>query len=438
MILFFYRIFFLPCLFTGLVLRLRKLWYRGGHGLALGNRFGRMRHLPDKPPGLQRVWIQAASVGELMALQSLLQKLKRENEVEVVLTTNTSTGYRIIRDKLSDMVSWYGLFPFDFWLFSRKAWESLRPDLMVLVEGELWPEHLHQAARRSVPVLLVNARMSDRSFHRHNRLKWLTQGLHRSIDLILAGSYPDQQRFQDLGWIESDKVHWIGNLKLDVELPESPETGEREKQLSEFGLQDSTALVLLGSSTWPGEELALVEAYQRLKPLIPSLFLVLVPRHAERKPKIQEALEGYGLKVHFRSESKTAAPRTSVYVADTTGELGRLTCFADVVFIGKSLPPNVGGQSPVEAAAAGKPMLFGPEMSNFRDISRQLLESDAAIRLDSVAALEPALRTVLMDRERCQRMGTAARQCIERNRGASRRAREWILTQLSLSPEKND
>lgn len=431
-----YRILYLPGLLLALPYYGWRMWRRGGYRKGFGNRFGRMRGVPTKRPGIRRIWIQAVSVGELLAIGPLLRKLDASPDMEVVLTTTTSTGYRLLRDKFAGRTCWHGIFPMDFWLFSRLAWRALKPDLVLLMEGELWPEHIHQARRRGVPVALINARLSDRSFQRHYKTRRWGRVFMGKLDAILAGSETDRDRFIRLGWLPESRIHVTGNLKLDVEEAAPVTAAERNERLKELGftgkaVPEGEVTVLLGSSTWPGEEAALLEGYVGLRETFPGLRLLLVPRHAERRREIESLLENRPVRWHFRTDNRNAPEGTEVYVADTTGELKDLTRCADLVFIGKSLPPNSGGQTPIEAAALGKPILFGPDMSNFRDVTRRLLREGAARKAADAAELKEAIRELLQSPEERERMGKLAGAYIGASRGATERTYDRLRELLN-------
>ncbi|MEX0330359.1 MAG: 3-deoxy-D-manno-octulosonic acid transferase [Puniceicoccaceae bacterium] len=417
----FYRILYLPGLLIGLPYYLFRMWRRGGYRKGFGNRFGVMGKVPPKRGDRKRIWIQAVSVGELVAIEPMLKRLADDDSVEVFLTTTTSTGYRVLEGRLAPLTSWHGVFPLDFWLFSRRAWKRLQPDLAILMEGELWPEHIYQASRRNVPVILVNARLSDRSFKRHLSFKGLTRHYYHRLEGILAGSQTDQDRFTQLGWLPPERIVSTGNLKLDVLQEAPPEREERAALLAELGFPPEGTTVLLGSSTWSGEESALIESFINLRSTFPDLRLLIVPRHAERIKELESLVSKYPVQSHFRSKAKQAPAGTEVYIADTTGELHMLTRFADLVFVGKSLPPNEGGQTPVESAALGKPMLFGPNMSNFRDIARNLTQAGAVQRVESPEALQASIHELLLDPGKREDMAKAAYAFIEANRGATDR-----------------
>lgn len=423
-----YRILFVPALLLVLPHYLYRMWRRGGYKQGFWNRLGVFSNVPPKLPGVKRIWIQAVSVGELNAIGALLERFRDEPGTEVILTTTTSTGYSLMTGNYGRLTAWRGVFPLDFWPFSAGAWKTIKPDLAVLMEGELWPEHIHQAARRRVPVCLINARISDRSFLRHYRMRHLTRQFYRKLDSIYAGSEGNARRFKDLGWIPASKIQTTGNLKLDISLdvPTGPEARESFRKAFGFG-DEPDPLILLGSSTWPGEERALVSAFGELREEFPRLRLLIVPRHAERRAEIERVVQEAGFASHLRSSGKPALPGTLVHIADTTGELPSLTAHADMVFIGKSLPPNDGGQTPIEAAALGKPIIMGPGMSNFRDVSRRLLKLGAAHSIESGQELTSAIRRLLRDDSLRRESGEAGSQLVAESEGASERTFEALM-----------
>lgn len=412
-----YRLFFLPALLLAAPFYLRRMCKRGGYGRGFGQRFGAVAALPAKRPGVARVWLQAVSVGELLAMGPLLKRLAESGRAEVYLTTTTSTGYAIAREKYAGSTIGVGYFPLDWWLFSRRAWNRIQPDLVLLAESELWPEHLAQAGRRAVPVLLLNARLSDRSFRRLHAVRTLAARLYRKITRILPSSEQDAQRFRRLG-VPADKLTTTGNLKFDVTIPELDQWG-RAMLRRELGFTDNQ-LVVLGSSTWPGEELALLRLLERARRDGVICQLLLVPRHAERRGEIEALLGTRPLNWQLRSRGN-AVGQVDICVADTTGELQKLTQVADLVFVGKSLPPNEGGQTPIEAASLGKPLMFGPGMSNFRVVAAALRECGAAILVtDEVELVDQGL-ALLRDEKRRAEMATAARAWHQANQGAMER-----------------
>ena len=421
-----YRILFFPAAMLATPYYVRRMWRRGGYGPHFGQRFGATPPLPSKRPGVRRIWLQAVSVGEILAIGPLLEALRRDAHVEVYLSTTTSTGYQVARDRFAALVIALGYFPLDGWPFSARAWRRVEPDLAILMEGERWPEHLHQAARRGVPVLAINARLSDRSFRRMRRVRALMASLLAGLTRILAVSRVDEERFLELGF-SPKKLLTAGNLKLDPVIPPLA-PAQREALRRELGLGDG--LVLLGSSTWAGEESAMVLALKAARSRGLKVSLLLVPRHAERRDEVAAALARTGLRFHLRSHG-TAPREMDIAVGDTTGELRNFTQLADLAFCGKSLPPHEGGQSPVEAAALGKPLLFGPNMSNFREIAGALRADAAARMVLNESELISACVELLGDEAARARMGAAALAWHAQNRGAIDRTLAVIREELA-------
>lgn len=419
-----YRLFFLPALLVMSPAYLRRMRQRGGYRGAFTQRFGGHPQLPPKPTGSRRIWLQAVSVGEMLAIGPLLEALHRDGH-EVYLTTTTSTGFRIANDRYLGRTLGIGYFPLDWWGFSRRAWRAIDPDLVILTEGERWPEHMQQAAARGVPVIAINARLSDRSYR---RMKLFSSTAHLMLDgvtRLLPCSTQDEARFRELG-VPAEKIFTTGNIKLDVSIPALADA-ERAQLRRELGLPPG--LVLLGSSTWPGEPEALVAALKHTRERGVRCALLLVPRHAERRIEIEKILQKAGLKFHLRSRGP-APGEVDVAVGDTTGELRKLTQLADLVFVGKSLPPHTEGQTPVEAAALEKPIVFGSGMGNFRLIAADLLTRGAAREVSDAAALADEVQALLRDATRREALAAAAAQWHRDNAGAVARTLEVIHEEL--------
>ena len=411
-----YRLLFFPALLVLAPLYLWRMRKRGGYGAGFMQRFGADPGLPPKTSGRPRVWLQAVSVGEMLAIAPILEALRGDG-AEVYLTTTTSTGHRLARERYAALVAGVGYFPIDAWPFVARAWRRVAPDALILAEGERWPEHLRAAESRGVPVLNINARLSDRSFARLRKFPRAAALTFRGITRLLAVSADDAERFIACG-LPRERVAVTGNIKLDVTIPRVTDA-ERAQLRRELGLRDGD-LVVLGSSTWPGEEAALVSALRAARAAGQRCSLLIVPRHAERRAEIEAELGATGLRFHFRSRG-AAAGEVDVAVADTTGELRRLTQLADLVFVGKSLAPHTEGQTPVEAAALGKPILLGPGMSNFRPIARDLVARGAARQVADVAALARAVRELLADPRARAALAAGAMSWHGENAGAAAR-----------------
>ncbi len=426
-----YRLLFFPAVLLAAPYYLLRMRRRGGYAAHFGQRFGATPPLPPKRAGVRRIWLQAVSVGEMLAIAPLLDGWAKDATVEVYLTTTTSTAYALATERQAGKGAVIGLgyFPLDCWLCARRTWRAVEPDLVILTEGERWPEHLAQAAARGVPVVAVNARLSDRSFRRMGKLGPWARLLTRGLTRVLAASAGDAERFAKFG-VPPERITVTGNLKLDVELAPVPDA-EQARFRAELGL--GQARILMGASTWPGEEAALLAAWRALRVTEAGreAKLLIVPRHAERRGEIEEFLKSQGVRYHLRSSGPASSlDGVDVAVADTTGELQRLLALAEVVFVGKTLAPHTEGQTPVETAARGRAVLFGPGTANFRVIAAELLAAGAARRLGDADELARVVVALWADETARARMGAAGRRWHEGNRGAAARTQAALADVL--------
>ncbi|MDR1906966.1 MAG: hypothetical protein LBQ03_01985 [Puniceicoccales bacterium] len=409
-----YRLLFLPIFAVLLLKNLPKILKRGGYGIDWRHRFGFFPRLPGMEK--KRLWIQAVSVGEVNAIARLVALLGKN--YEIILTTTTTTARKIIAEKLAKNVLFHGYFPWDFWLFSWIAWNRVRPDAVIFVENELWPEHIGQAKRRKVPIFLVNARLSDRSFRRYRKFPRLARWIFEKIDFIIASS---EQNREKIATFYGKTIEYFGNMKFD--LPERLLLSEARKNLKkELGFPEHS-FVLLGCSTWPGEEAMLLEAFRKIKTEKNQhsgrdYNLLLVPRHAERREELVRWLKRENISFWQRSQG-IAERQFPICLADTTGELPQLVQVADLAYIGKSLAPHMGGQSPLDAAMAGIPIIYGNRMTNFRDICTQLEQENAAIKVESEQEAIGAIIQLTENAEKRQNLSNNIRNWFEKNRGAS-------------------
>lgn len=419
-----YRILFPLLLIPALPYYLWRMLRRGGYGPGFSQRLGFFPKLGPKTPGKRRLWIQAVSVGELEAIGPLLRRLQASGAAEIILTTTTSTGYRLAQERYADVADRIGIFPTDLWPCSALAWNRICPDGVILVEGELWPEHLAQARARGVPADLINGRISDKSFARHLRFRNFSAYVLGHFRRIAAGSEEDVRRFRELGFVATS----MGNLKFDVAGDAPMAADERARLRLELGFgADPRTVVLLGSSTWPGEETLLIRCVRELRAAGRDVRLLLVPRHSERRTEVAAEASASRLSWHQRSTGGSGAPAgTIIHLADTTGELRRLTRAADLIFCGKSLAPHEGGQTPVEGAAAGVAIVYGPRMSNFRDICRGLEQANAALRASDAAELSTLLSRLTGDEPARTAMGRHGAAWHQSNRGATERTLAWL------------
>ncbi|MEY4446084.1 MAG: hypothetical protein RL444_1197 [Verrucomicrobiota bacterium] len=420
-----YRILFPLLLIPALPYYFWRMLRRGGYGTGFSQRFGFFPAQGPKTPGKRRFWIQAVSVGEIEAIGPLLRQLQATGEAEIILTTTTSTGYRLAKERYADVAAAIGIFPADLWPCSALAWRRIRPDVVILVEGELWPEHLAQARARGVPAFLINGRISDKSFARHQRFLKLSRYVLGHFRQIAAGSEEDARRFRTLGFAST----LTGNIKFDVASDAPMSAEERSRLRADLGFgADPRTVVLLGSSTWKGEEALLLRIVRELRAAGQDVRLLLVPRHSERRAEVAAEVSASGLDWHQRSSGGPTAPAgTIVHLADTTGELRRLTRAADLAFCGKSLAPHEGGQTPIEGAAAGVAIVYGPRMTNFRDICRGLEKAKAAVRAEDEASLSTKITQLCTDERGRREMGLNGATWHQGNRGATERTLALLL-----------
>ena len=405
-----------------------KMWKRGKYRENFSQRFGRYspsvrQQLAQK--SAPRVWIQAVSVGE-MNLALLLVKALRQRfpNHHLVVTTTTSTGYAFGRDRLPSAVTLL-YFPQDFPGAVRRAYNLIQPDFIVLIESEVWPNHVWEGARRQVPIFLVNARMSPQTARRQRRGQWLFRSVFAQLALVGAQSREDADNFQRFG---APRVELTGNLKYDASLaqPDAEPVNVRDV-LAKLAIAADRPILVAGS-TWPGEEEIVFSALTELRHKVPDLFLVLVPRHVERTPEIVELAKRQNIKL-VRREGGPPVANPDCLLVNTTGELKWFYGAASVIFVGKSLVGE-GGQNIVEAAASGHPVVFGPNMQNFKAIAAEFVAAGAGVQVADRAEFVHALRDLLLDDQLRAKVTGAAQTVIARNVGATRRTVELIAASL--------
>lgn len=395
-----------------------RMCRRGGYAVDFTQRFG--RYEPALKARLQEggwVWVQAVSVGELFVAFRVMDAIRgRHPAVRFVLTTNTSTGYAIGRKKM-DARDALLYFPLDFPPIMRRVLNLLRPSAIVLIENEMWPNMVRYAHRRGIPVTLVNGRISEHSFKGYLKLRPFTQALLPRIFLFCAQTKCDAERLCTLG-APKERMRVTGSAKYDV-IQADPE-GERQAGLilREAGFTPGTPL-LLGASTWPGEEAILLDIFKTLRKEAGPLNLCLAPRHVERREEVLRDIREAGLTCTLRSGlpgKKPDAPG-DVFLLDTTGELKNYYTHADVLFVGKSLTQH-GGQNPIEPAFYGKPIITGPHMENFTGIMDDFIRAGALVQVDDRDGLQNALKKLLADESFRRETGERAGRLVREKGGA--------------------
>ena len=405
---------------------------RGNWREGFRQRFGRHdAKLKQALTNRRVIWLHAVSVGEVNLCAQLIRSLEpRLPNAKIVVSTTTTTGMGELRKKLPRQVSKI-YYPIDRWKFVARALATIRPEAIVLVEAEIWPNFIWRANNLNVPLFLINARLSDRSYRGYRRFGFLFRPLFASFTGVGAQSEADAAKLRELG-CRAETVRVVGSLKFDAARPDERCLLDVPAMLRQIGVRPGAQL-LVGGSTHAGEEGVLADIYLRLRPRFPDLFLVLVPRHFERSREVGRELEARGVRFAYRSELTANVRRDDgkldCLVVNTTGEL---KCFyeqATVIFVGKSLTAE-GGQNPIEPGALGKAMVFGPNMQNFAEAVRSFVAQDAAVQVRNAAELESAVAQLLSDAARRDQLGRNAVRVVRENLGAVERTVDMIVERL--------
>ncbi|PZP25207.1 lipid IV(A) 3-deoxy-D-manno-octulosonic acid transferase [Pseudomonas kuykendallii] len=390
-----------------------RLFWRARRAPAYAQRIGERfaLTLPEVAPG--GIWVHAVSVGESIAAAPMIRALRqRYPELPITVTCMTPTGSERIRALFGDQVA-HCYLPYDLPWAAARFLRRLRPRLAVIMETELWPNHIHQCARRGIPVALANARLSERSARGYARFAGLTAPMLAELALIAVQSEVEAQRFRQLG-ARKKCVEVTGSIKFDLSI--DPALIERATALRE-AWQATARPLWIAASTHAGEDEVLLDAHRQLLARRPDALLILVPRHPERFGAVFELCRQGGFVSVRRSTGERPDAGTSVLVGDTMGELLFLYALADLAFVGGSLVPN-GGHNLLEPAALGKPVLSGPHLFNFLDIAAQLREAGALVEVADGDALADRLDGLFAHRAQAQAMADAGLRVMRANEGA--------------------
>jgi len=429
MIRLFYNLLFPLALLFFLPGYIVKMCRRGNYRKKFGQRLG----FYDRPTRAKlarhpHTWMHAVSVGEVMIALKLAAKMKEhEPDLRVGLTTTTTTGFTLANRQAPDWIEVLYT-PLDFWPIMHCAFEVIRPTRIVLVEAEIWPNLTAFAHQRRIPLALVNARLSPRSESRFRRFNVFVRPYFRRLDLICIQEQEDAAHWESLG-VSRTRLQVVGSIKFDPEGVASRSAGPR-KVLDALGIEPARPIVVAGS-THPGEEEILAELFLKLRGEFPDLFLIIAPRHVERTREIEAQMRRLGLTTGRRSDSQGPA-QVDCLLLDTTGELRDWYAIATIVFIGKSLTAH-GGQNPVEAIVADRPVVFGPHMENFATLSRALCATGGALQVNDESSLTNAIATLLRDPEKGELLVQAARGVLGRHRGATERTARLLHTLKSYA-----
>jgi 3-deoxy-D-manno-octulosonic-acid transferase len=409
-----------------------RMWRRGNWVPGFIERFGIYdSKLKQAITNRQVLWMHAVSVGEVNICTQLIQALEpRLPNIKIVVSTTTTTGMAELQKKLPTHVSRI-YYPIDRRSYTSRALSVIRPKAIVLVEAEIWPNFLWRAMDLKMPLFLVNARLSERSYRGYKRFAFLFRTLFAAFAGIGTQNEADAARLRELG-CRPESIHVVGSLKFDAAKLDEKRVLDVPAMLRQMGVP-SDALLLVAGSTHAGEEELLAAQFLRLRSRFPNLFLILVPRHFERGKEVGRDLKGLGVKFAYRSEvtinTEFKPGEVECLLVNTTGELKHFYEHADVVFVGKSLKAQ-GGQNPIEPGALGKAMVFGPNMQNFPEVVRSFLAQDAAVQVKNEAELENTLAELLSDKSRRERLGQNARKVVRENLGAINRTVDMIVQNL--------
>ena len=424
---FVYNALFTVAYFAMLPSFLLRMKRRGGYKARMGDRFAKY---PDdilaefSRDCASRIWVHAVSVGEVHVAGQLMRAIREvDPSVRFVFSTTSSTGWRTAEKEVADGdILIYN--PIDFPRFVKKSFDLIRPKTIILTETEIWPNFIREAKKRGVPLFLANARISDRSAPRYKALKCFFGEVFRCFTKIYAQSDLDASRLADAG-ADRDRMEVTGSFKFDV----AKRRPEKETELRDW---IGPGRILLGGSTWPGEDEALLRI---ISDLPEDVKLVIAPRHFEKADAVEENIRkaGFGCVRRSRGESVADAGKgRAVFLADTTGELMGLFGVASAAFVGKSLCEH-GSQNMIEPCLCGIPTVVGPYTENFRPVMSDLLAADAIVQVADENGLRFALKRFFdpAEREYAEALGNRAKAAVERRRGATEKCARDILSFLA-------
>ncbi|MFB3895353.1 MAG: 3-deoxy-D-manno-octulosonic acid transferase, partial [bacterium] len=376
--------------------------------------------LKEKSTHKKTVWIHAVSVGEVNSVRPLIKAIKTSYpDWTIVLSTITGAGQQFARKTVKE-ADFIIFFPSDLPWSLHRFYRYINPQLLLIVETELWPNLISMAASRSIPVALVNGSISGQSASRYRKIRWLFQPILNLVTLFLMQSAAESDRIISFG-APPNKVINTGNIKFDVTIPVLNDA-EKQQYVSLFGFNTTQPILLVGS-THPGEETIILRVYTELLKQIPDLKMILVPRHPHRADEVSKEIESQHFTYLRRSQldqSEIRNLQSAIILVDTVGELTKLYSLATIVFVGGSLVP-IGGHNILEPAVLGKPVLFGPYMQETIDSTDLLLNAGGGIQVKSEQELIAKIATLLSHPEERQRLGENAKSAVIANQGATHR-----------------
>ena len=383
-----------------------------------------------KTDGEKRIWVHALSVGEVISALPFVKALKeKQNNLTIIFTASTQTGFDMAKHLLKNemslkgnrrVVDQLGYSPFDLGICIKKICGLIQPDSVVIVETDLWPNFLYEMNKKSIPVILINARLSKHSLKGYLFLKRFSSMFFSFITHIITQTQLDKKRFQSFG-VDKKKISVAGNIKFDQIYENRDEKSINDKK-DILDIQSGEQVFLAGS-THEGEEKILCNVYKKIKKKIPKLILIIAPRDPRRCSAVKSYFKFHAVSAEFMSDVEASKRQYSVILVDRMGELVELYAVCDLAFIGGSMVKE-GGHNPLEPAAFAKPVLFGADMSNFLLISKMLTESGGARRVESEIQLEKEIETILGSSQIQQQMGLHNFEIFSQNSGAVKRILE--------------
>lgn len=390
---------------------LRLLW-RARKNPAYARRWSERFGCLSKPIAQHGIWIHAVSVGETIAAIPLIKALQqRYPDLPILVTTTTPTGADRVQAVFAQQVS-HAYLPYDLPGALQRFVEQVKPQCLIIMETELWPNLLHICAKNGVNTLLANARLSEQSAAGYQKIGLLTRAMLKQLTVLAAQSPNDATRFLALG-MNPERLSVTGSIKFDLEIP----TDLTQRALELRTIWGKQRPVWIAASTHEGEEELILNAHVEVRKKIPDALLVLVPRHLERFNRVAALAQRLGFKITRRSECLVCAEDTGVFIGDSMGELLLFYAAADVAFVGGSLVP-VGGHNPLEPAALSLPVLMGPHLFNFAHISQELISAGAMLQIKNAGELAQQIIELLQNTPLRQQMGAKGERFVAQNRGA--------------------
>ena len=405
-----------------------RLWLRSRKAPAYAKRIGERfaLTLPEFKQG--GIWLHAVSVGESIAAAPVVKALQQQYpDLPITVTCMTPTGSERIQSLFGDSVQ-HCYLPYDLPLASKRFLQRLQPRLAIVMETELWPNHINQCARLKIPVVLANGRLSERSARGYARFPKLVAPMLKQISAFAVQSEVEAQRFIKLG-ARADTVMVTGSIKYDLQVPE--DLPEQAQALREQW-QATQRPIWIAASTHEGEDALILAAHKQLLGLFPKALLILVPRHPERFESVYALCIEQRMRVQRRSTQALVSAEHQVLLGDTMGELLFLYALADLAFVGGSLIKH-GGHNMLEPIALAKPTLIGPHYFNFLEIAEQLLAAGGLQKVAHSQQLAQTIARLWTNKERAEQMSRAAQQVLQRNQGALQRLLDSIQAQLMVA-----